>query len=163
MPSQVDTEVHGLSADQVLTSEAFGLRSSRAPEFVAEMEKVAQRFQRRKDRESEEQFHRMIMHGAAAEDMPSRRPRDETPPEVLEAAQRLREVASQIEQDAGSAQPRTAGKKKARKKQAGSTDSAKKRVRSTSGKKPGKKTPAKKKAKKKDLPKKRPARRPRND
>jgi hypothetical protein len=82
----VQTEVHGLNADQVLTSSAFGLRSSRAPEFVAELKKMSTRAQKG-DRNAESQFHRMLVYGAGANEMGRRI--DKVPKEVRLASSRL--------------------------------------------------------------------------
>lgn len=59
-------EVHGLSADQILTSEYFGLESTREPRFAARMSKVAGEA-RRGDAGQAQQFLRMLTLGAGAE------------------------------------------------------------------------------------------------
>jgi len=62
-PAQV--EVHGLSADQILTSEYFGLESTREPGFAAELTKMAHDA-RSGNADSAEQFVRMLSLGSDA-------------------------------------------------------------------------------------------------
>lgn len=62
-------EVFGLSADQILTSEYFGLETTREPEFASAVSKVAAAA-RRGDANSAQQFLRMLALGADAGRMP---------------------------------------------------------------------------------------------
>lgn len=62
-PAQI--EVHGLSADQILTSEYFGLESTRAPAFAAELNQMAHDA-RSGNADSAEQFIRMLSLGSEA-------------------------------------------------------------------------------------------------
>jgi len=57
-------EVHGLSADQILTSELFGLESTRDPGFVEELEEVSQRATRGEEGAALELM-RKLAHGKA--------------------------------------------------------------------------------------------------
>jgi len=63
-------EVHGLNADQILTSPYFGLVSSRAPSFVEELREVSKKA-RRGDDEAAKRLARMMAHGSAAAEMES--------------------------------------------------------------------------------------------
>jgi hypothetical protein len=60
-----EIEVHGLSADQILTSEYFGLDTAREPSFSGELQKVAHKA-RSGDAGSAQQYLRMLTLGAAA-------------------------------------------------------------------------------------------------
>lgn len=64
-PLQMETEVHGLNADQVLTSDAFGLTTSRAGAFVEKMRKVSEELQSG-DHMKNVLLSNMIIKGAAA-------------------------------------------------------------------------------------------------
>ena len=83
----VQREVHGLNADQVLTSPAFGLSSSRAPGFVSELKKISTRAQAG-DLQAQRRFHKMIVYGAAADQV--QMPFEEPPDDVVQAARRLK-------------------------------------------------------------------------
>lgn len=108
--ASVDTEVHGLNADQVLTSHAFGLRSSRAPEFVAQLQQVSAQAQTG-DRKAEQRFHRMIVYGAAAD--AKQMQFSEPPKDVVEAARRLKEAGEAAQEVREEATVRAkSGKKK---------------------------------------------------
>lgn len=58
-------EVHGLSSDQILTSEYFGLDSTRAPAFAENLERVASRA-REGDTDQAKQYLRMLTLGERA-------------------------------------------------------------------------------------------------
>jgi hypothetical protein len=64
-------EVHGLSSDQILTSEYFGLESTREPGFARELNRMA-RDARSGDADSAEQFVRMLSLGSDATSRPKR-------------------------------------------------------------------------------------------
>ncbi len=67
--SGLERDVFGLNSDQLLTSDIFGLRSTRAPEFVKAMNTVGQRM-REGDDEAELLLNKMLVYGAnASEDM----------------------------------------------------------------------------------------------
>ena len=91
VPMPVSTEVHGLNADQVLTSHAFGLASTRAPDFVKRLESTSSQAQRG-DRSAQELFRRMIIYGAAADGITERSVR--APRDIVDAARRLRALES---------------------------------------------------------------------
>lgn len=59
-------EVHGLSADQILTSEYFGLDTAREPTFAGELKQVASDA-RGGDAQSAQKFLRMLALGSAGE------------------------------------------------------------------------------------------------
>jgi hypothetical protein len=73
-----EEEVYGLSADQILTSGAFGLASARNEQFVAELQ---QRSEAAKagDPDAAMQFLRMMALGGAAADSPESHVSRETP------------------------------------------------------------------------------------
>ena len=60
------SEVYGLSADQILTSSMFGLNSTRAPEFVKELEKL-EASAKQGDVDAALAFQRGLARGAGAE------------------------------------------------------------------------------------------------
>jgi hypothetical protein len=62
-----DEEVYGLSADQILTSGHFGLASSRAPQFAAQLQTQA-RAASEGDPDAALQFMRLMALGAGAGD-----------------------------------------------------------------------------------------------
>ena len=97
VPVSVDSEVFGLNADQVLTSSLFGLASTRSPEFVKDMAKVAKRM-RSGDLEAEKQFNRMVVYGAAGLSMTSSP--SQTPTKRVAASRKLK---SRMEDAAGAA------------------------------------------------------------
>ena len=116
----VEIEVHGLNADQVLTSRAFGLTSSRAPEFVEQLKQTSAQAQQG-DEEAQRRFHKMIVYGAGADMVQSKV--EAAPPEVIEAARRLSSI-----QRAAVLQPRV--RRPAKKKPAATKKSARKKKRS---------------------------------
>ena len=78
-----DVEVHGLNADQILLTPAFGLTSSRAPSFVEEMQEVSKQA---RDGDSDEAMRltRMLASGAAASESRSVSKRPEWIEEVAQ-------------------------------------------------------------------------------
>jgi predicted ATP-binding protein involved in virulence len=83
-------EVHGLSANQILTSEYFGLQTTREPKFAVKLNEVAKKA-RDGDADSAEQFLRMLSLGAdAGEAPPSTTPAPATTAARTAAAGRAR-------------------------------------------------------------------------
>lgn len=59
-------EIHGLNADQILLTEAFGMESTRSPEFLAKLEAQATQANAG-DRDAALRYARMVADGAAGE------------------------------------------------------------------------------------------------
>jgi predicted ATP-binding protein involved in virulence len=89
--TQVATEIYGLNADQVLTSSAFGLASTRAPEFLTRLRTESNRAQKG-DRVAQRMFHKLMVYGAGADEIAGSIVR--APAVAKAAAKRLQKLAS---------------------------------------------------------------------
>lgn len=104
----LDEEIHGLNADQVLLTGAFGLRSSRAPDFVERYEQLRRGLDP-DDWKDALQLMRMANRGSAGEEQPE----FPAPPVwATEAAQKLAGVLAAEDRPAKPAAPKQTSTKK---------------------------------------------------
>lgn len=107
----LSTEVHGMNADQVLTSQAFGLKTTRSPDFVAELKSTLKKADRG-DRKAQDLYRKLMIYGSAGAAKVSKAP-PTAPPEVLAASRYLKALASD-----GSAKSTVSPKRASRRKTA---------------------------------------------
>lgn len=108
----IETEIHGLNADQILLSDAFGLSSSRAQDIADRMEELRRGLTHDNWQDSL-RLMQIINHGAAGDRPPAP---TEPPPEWVRKLARQRKQASVAEDSPRKPSKRSPAKKSSTKK-----------------------------------------------